>query len=155
MSYAAEGALTFRTEPTGPECIHCGTIAEPVPAFEVYGGVRWARGKWLWVCGNCNARVGCHGKGLRPLGRPANAELRRARMLLHGRRLDPLWKSGKMTRNEVYGRLRKAMGLTTDECHVGEFDLDQTREAWVICTYMCREVGLKVEGWKKAVVPDG
>jgi len=40
---------------------------------------------------------------------------------------DPLWKSGRMSRNEAYRRLAIAMGLHQDKCHIGMFDEQQCR----------------------------
>lgn len=47
--------------------------------------------KPIWVCDVCMGRVGCHPGGNEPLGTPAGPDLRRARMLLHDKMLDPIW----------------------------------------------------------------
>jgi hypothetical protein len=39
--------------------------------------------------------------------------------------LDQLWRSGRMTRSEVYKRLAGESGIPQDECHVGMFDVDR------------------------------
>lgn len=92
----------------------------------------------FWVCPTCGARVGCHPGTKRPLGIPANAELRRARLILHERLLDPLWQNaparlyGKpgRRRNLVYKFLAHRLGLTRDETHTGQFGLELCRLAW-------------------------
>ncbi|WP_449411445.1 zinc-finger-containing protein [Methylobacterium komagatae] len=84
-----------------------------------------------------------------PLGFPADGALREARILLHHRRIDPLWKNApktggytaqsdeelrtirKAARGRVYGFLAERMGLTRDTCHTAMFTLEQCREAWV------------------------
>ena len=38
---------------------------------------------------------------------------------------DQLWKSGKMTRPQSYGWMRKKMKLSTDDAHIGKFDKAQ------------------------------
>ena len=69
-----------------------------------------------------------------PLGTPANAELRRARGMLHNR-LDPLWKAApkkqrRTARRRAYRILRRALGTTAEATHVGMFDLETCRAAW-------------------------
>jgi hypothetical protein len=90
-----------------------------------------------WVCPNCKARVGCHPGTTNPLGSPANAELRRARMMLHNQRLDPLWKNAPLQygnhgrrRALAYKFLAHRMGIRGDDCHTGMFSLEQCRSAW-------------------------
>ncbi|MES2415145.1 MAG: zinc-finger-containing protein [Pseudomonadota bacterium] len=90
--------------------------------------------KKFWNCAPCKAFVGCHpaqtatqngvGDGTVPMGRLANAELRRAKQAAHAA-FDPLWKSGAMHRKAAYKWLSKALGLTSQQTHIGMFDVAQ------------------------------
>jgi hypothetical protein len=84
--------------------------------------------KRFWLCHPCDAYVGCHPGTTRPLGTPANADLRVLRSRVHAA-LDPLWKGGRVRRSEAYERLAVAMGIPGEECHVGMFDEARCRDA--------------------------
>jgi zinc-finger-containing domain len=108
-------------------CHYCGNLPKLLHnSTEIYGQ---NRGK-LWICRACRAWVGCHPHRERPLGRLANAELRRIRMSAHAC-FDPLWKA-KAARDRIsYGQARdlgykwlaSEMGLTRRQCHIGHFDI--------------------------------
>jgi ssDNA-binding Zn-finger/Zn-ribbon topoisomerase 1 len=68
----------------------------------------------------CRATHGAHPDG-RPLGTPANAATKAARIRAHAA-FDVLWKGGAMKRNEAYYQLSKALGITRAECHIANFD---------------------------------
>ena len=61
-----------------------------------------------------------------PLGRLANAELRRAKSAAHAA-FDPLWKSKRMKRRDAYGWLARELGISRDNCHIGMFDIAACR----------------------------
>jgi len=61
---------------------------------------------WLCVCGNY---VGCHKDSKCPLGSIPFPSLRDARQLVHAA-LDPLWKSGPYSRNQLYKKLSRILG---------------------------------------------
>lgn len=66
----------------------------------------------FWKCDTCGNYVGCHHKTrtrTNPLGNIPTAELRKARNKIH-EILDPIWKSGKMKRVEVYAALTDKLG---------------------------------------------
>jgi hypothetical protein len=131
-----------------PVCAHCGQPAVKATGEEIYGERSQYRFDPFWACWNCGAWVGSHPNG-RAMGRPANAELRRARHLLH-ERFDPIWQAAvghykiasKMertivlntARHRTYLYLADLMGMTRDECHIAVFDLEQCREAWRLIT---------------------
>lgn len=71
----------------------------------------------------CNATHGAHESG-EPLGIPANAETKVARIKAHDA-FDLLWKSGAMTRKDAYRLMRELMGMTAEECHIGRFSKDE------------------------------
>lgn len=85
-----------------------------------------------WVCRWCQAWVGCHEGSIKPMGYPADRPTRMARMMLHTRRLDPLWRDHGYTRNEIYFRLQQGMKLKPRQAHVGKFTREQCQQAWEI-----------------------
>lgn len=85
-------------------------------------------GKRFWKCDPCNAYVGCHPGTIKPLGRLANADLRRAKQCVHVL-LDPMWKSKQMSRHEAYKWLADALGISAANCHIGMFDIVQCEAA--------------------------
>lgn len=82
----------------------------------------------------CDAYVGCHvGSDWKPLGRLANAALRKLKIQAHTA-FDPLWKTGSMTRTQAYAWLADQMRLQVRETHIGYFDNEQCREVIKICS---------------------
>ncbi len=71
----------------------------------------------------CDGTHGAHSDG-RPLGVPADAATRQARVRAHAA-FDTLWKGGAMSRTEAYEWLRGAMGLSRAEAHIGSFTKEQ------------------------------
>lgn len=67
--------------------------------------------KRVWQCPNCKNFVGVHegSKNNKPLGVIATMEIKQLRMAIH-RRLDKLWKSGRMTRGECYAYMSRKLG---------------------------------------------
>jgi hypothetical protein len=113
-----------------PECPYCTLPAELAPDTAVYGR---SYGGNIWLCRKCGAYVGCHkgGSGDKPLGRLADAELRKLKMQCHAL-FDPLWRdvvklkgwSRHKARNSSYGWLAGQMNIPREECHIGMFDAE-------------------------------
>ncbi|GJE26268.1 zinc-finger-containing protein [Methylobacterium organophilum] len=131
-----------------PTC-SCGATARLTSGAEIYPNRPDLADTPIWACPTCeDTYCGCHPGTEEPLGTPADASLREARMLLHRRRVDPLWKDAhkleaygdldaadvkavqRAARVRVYRFLAARMGLTEEQCHVGMFTLEQCREAW-------------------------
>lgn len=110
------------------KCDYCHRDAKRVTGKEIYPHRPELFGKQFWRCVPCGAYVGCHPGTANPLGRLANAELRREKQSVH-RILDPLWKSGKMKRNEAYALLAKGLNIAPQNCHVGMFDVHTCQAA--------------------------
>lgn len=72
-------------------CDYCGHKAALVDDSEIYGR---SFGHTAYLCRNCGAYVGCHGRTDKPLGRLADATLRKWKMAAHAS-FDPLWKPGR------------------------------------------------------------
>lgn len=88
----------------------------------------------FWMCEPCGAYVGTHKNNSNtPLGRLANAELRRLKVLAH-EAFDPLWKKGNMSRTSAYIWLSMKLKIDKEECHIGMFDEKICKKVIEICT---------------------
>jgi hypothetical protein len=121
----------------------CGREAELVGGDIIYPHRPDLFEKNFWLCKPCDAYVGCHppvdakgkggqGDGTVPLGRLANAELRRWKSNVH-QLFDPIWKSGKKSRGGAYKWLAEELGIEIDECHIGIFDIETCKRAIAVC----------------------
>lgn len=113
-------------------CPYCNNNANLVTGEEVYPHRNDLYDKYFWLCKNCNAYVGCHPGSTNPLGRLANAELRKFKSAVH-RVFDPIWKSKKKKRKEAYKWLSEKLNITFSECHIGMFDVDTCKKAIKVC----------------------
>jgi hypothetical protein len=97
----------------------------------------------VWQCisyPTCDAYVGCHKNTEIPLGRLANADLRRAKNAAH-RIFDDLWRrkirreqcSKTSARASAYKWLSAQMGTPPEFTHIGMFDIEQCRRVVQIC----------------------
>jgi hypothetical protein len=112
-------------------CPYCDQTAELVAGAALYPDIPSLHDKKFYSCAPCGAHVGCHDGTTTPLGRLADAELRRAKMNAHAA-FDPLWRSRQMTRKAAYSRLAKELGIERDKCHIGMFDLETCRRVAAI-----------------------
>ena len=110
-------------------CDYCGKPARLVDSAIVYGKSYGP----IWYCEGCKAWVGCHRDTTKPLGRLANAELRKMKRIAHAM-FDPIWR-GKtaFTRRAAYEWLAEEMGLPVEETHIGMFDVEQCEKCIEIC----------------------
>ena len=102
-------------------CPYCSAPAKLVTGEIIYPHRADLAPLMLWACKDCDAYVGCHKTTTTPLGRLANASLRRAKSNAHCA-FDPLWKSGKMNRRAAYQWLADELGIPFKKTHIGEFD---------------------------------
>ena len=103
-------------------CDYCGKPARCVDSAIVYEGRSYGP---IWYCKECQAWVGCHRGTNKPLGRLANAELRRMKRLAHAS-FDKLWRGkSAFTRRAAYEWLAEEMGLPVEQTHIGMFDVEQ------------------------------
>lgn len=111
-----------------PVCPYCSNLSVYLPSKRIYR------------CDPCDAQVGVHKHNNQPLGTLANAELRAARKKAHSY-FDPLWRckmqrysfTVSQARKPAYEWLAVQMGLSFDECHIGEFDIEQCNQVMRIC----------------------
>lgn len=137
-------------------CQHCREECRDRLGADIYPDRPDLALKVIWECVFCGARVGTHEEGPhkgQALGTAANAELRKARMLLHGL-LDPIWVNAhqdypdahrqtgperikamaiikRTARKRVYEFLSERMGLAFEDTHVAMFSIEECRAAWV------------------------
>lgn len=124
-------------------CPYCSKPAVFKPSSaHVYHGRDYGP---IYECAPCEAWVGCHDGTDAPLGRLADAELRKAKMAVHAA-FDPIWKARYerkhavdpkykkgMARGGRYKRLAELMGIPREECHIGMFDLTRCAAAVMVC----------------------
>src|SRR5206468_10729013 len=122
--------MQMKGRPLTPMSPYCHQWSELVDSKEIYRGKSYG---WVYLCRPCNAYVGCHRGTTRPLGKLANAELRRARNEAHDA-FDPIWQFGPLKRAEAYAWLAEQLGIARDATHIGEFDLEQCRRVIEVCS---------------------
>ena len=106
-------------------CDYCGHLAKYVDSEVIY---KKSYGM-IYLCSPCDAYVGTHKRTDTPLGRLANAELRKWKKLAHAY-FDPIWQHGrfKKRRGDAYKWLSEQMKLPVSETHIGMFDVEQCRQ---------------------------
>ena len=86
----------------------------------------------FWKCDACGNYVGCHHKTkerTKPLGNIPTPQLRNARKHIHAI-LDPIWKSGKIGRSELYRSITDELGY---QFHTAELKtVEEARRVWKI-----------------------
>lgn len=89
------------------------------------------KGLPFWKCDACGNFVGCHHKTenrTNPLGCIPTREIKEARQHIH-RILDPLWKSGRYGRRELYSMIAHVLGVA--EYHTAEIrSVDEARRVY-------------------------
>jgi hypothetical protein len=113
-------------------CCGCGEKVEArlTSGMEIYPHRPDLANLPFWKCDGCGNYVGCHHKTknpTQPLGNIPTPELRNARQHIH-RILDPLWKSGRFKRNDIYAKLSDHMGF---EYHTAQLrSLEEARKVY-------------------------
>lgn len=122
-----------------PTCPYCGQPAEKTTGAVVYPHLRRLAGKVMYRCQPCKAWVGCHDGTDKPLGRLANADLRKAKQDAHAA-FDPIWEelafsgmSRSRARTQAYAWLAEALGIAVRDCHIGLFDEETCRRVVAAC----------------------
>jgi len=95
-------------------CPNCGR--KLVLRHSKYGFFYGCRG---WP--ECDVLIGCHGNTTEPLGIPAEAATRQARIRAHSV-FDLLWKDKWMTRTEAYAWLAQALDCPVEQAHIGHLN---------------------------------
>lgn len=127
-------------------CPYCDEFSKVVGGDAIYPGRLDLALLKFHRCDPCDAHVGCHkpgayvyvdGRRIRsdgtlPMGRLADAELRRAKMRAHDA-FDPIWRDGGTPRHAAYLWLANVMGLSIDATHIGDFTPEQCRRVVEVC----------------------
>lgn len=116
-------------------CRYCGGKITLTDARTVYGDAVQRLGlesEKIYLCQNCNARVGCHRSTTRPLGNVANEVLRLKRMETHNI-FDAFWRCRGMTRTGAYKWLAQKMELPEKHTHIGSFEMDACEQVITLC----------------------
>lgn len=114
-------------------CHYCNKEAEKVTGSVMYPHREDLSHLIFWRCVPCKAHVGTHKQtdGI-PLGKLANEADRMARRLAHSR-FDLLWRVKKMPRSLAYQLLSAHMGMTREQCHIGNFTKEQCDKVERFC----------------------
>lgn len=115
-------------------CPYCVSRPERVGGDVIYPHRPDLYGRRFYLCRPCDAYVGCHPGTTEPLGRLANAELRKARQKAHAA-FDPMWKGGGQKRKEAYSWLASRIGVDVKDCHIGMFDVETCRRVVEVVGY--------------------
>lgn len=96
--------------------IYCCNCRKEVEAQLVKGHVIYPHRpdlykKYHYLCPLCGGYVGCHKGTTRPLGCIPTEAIKIARKKLHAK-MDPLWKSGLISRGKLYALISKELGYT-------------------------------------------
>lgn len=86
----------------------------------------------FWRCDSCGNFVGCHHKTknkTNPLGCIPTPEIKKARQLIHSI-LDPLWKSGKISRSGIYSKISERVGKSYHTAQIRS--IEEAREIYKI-----------------------
>lgn len=167
MTAAAPGKPAF--VPPVVQCPYCRKPAKFHLTSEViYHGRDYGP---VFACMPCQAWVGAHRDSLLPMGRLANAPLRRLKQDAH-RAFDPLWRDlraaypeydsytsertsrvpnhlKQIARSMAYQWLSAHLGIPQDLCHIGMFDEEQCGR----CVYVIQKHQANsgtVRTWAKA-----
>lgn len=115
-----------------PVCLYCDKKSELVGGDIIYPHRPDLAHKKFYFCKPCDAYVGCHGGGTKPLGRLANRELRKLKSQAHSF-FDPIWKQRKMTRADAYKWLSEKLDIPIEQTHIGMFDVDLCKKTIENC----------------------
>lgn len=123
-----------------PVCHYCGKLSVLATGKDIYPHRKDLYSLTFFQCKSCDSYVGTHkGTNNIPLGRLANAELRKAKSYAHIH-FDQLWKSKKMKRGDAYKWLADSLGIIADDCHIGMFDVETCKRVAFISMKKMREL---------------
>jgi ssDNA-binding Zn-finger/Zn-ribbon topoisomerase 1 len=119
--------------------VPCGECGAPMALRDGAYGRFWGCSRWP----ACNGVHGAHPSGA-PLGVPANAETRLARIGAHTA-FDRVWQSGSMSRRGAYRWMQKVLRLSSTEAHIGRLTLAQCRALERAVETLFRRIGTPSE----------
>ena len=107
-------------------CPYCNHDVVLTSNKELYGR-EYGNGK-CYLCRNCKASVGTHPGGKKPLGILATKEMKVLKKCCHDL-FDPIWKSKKIGRGELYQKLADKLQIEKSDCHFGHFETTRLLQA--------------------------
>lgn len=110
----------WRDPPSRCDC--CGEATVTLTSNSAIYGREYGDWPYVYLCLLCGASVGTHPHSVYPLGLMADKETRALRTALHAI-IDPAWKSGRVSRSELYRMMADALGLP--RFHVGDLSREQ------------------------------
>lgn len=113
-------------------CQYCKCEANLVTGEEIYPRRKDLHALKFYKCSPCKAYVGVHLNSGKPKGSLAKADLRFARMKAH-KSFDVFWRDHGLKRSSCYYSLAKALHLTSKECHIAKFNIQQCAEVVSVC----------------------
>lgn len=113
-------------------CCGCGrdVKARLTDGAEVYPHRPDLRALPFWKCDDCGNFVGCHHKTrerIKPLGVIATQAIKDARVKIHAL-IDPVWKSGRMQRGALYGKISSQIGKPYHSAEIRS--IEEAREVY-------------------------
>lgn len=126
--------MNAKPDITPPTCPYCGQASKLVDGDVIYPRRNDLYQQKFWLCAPCDAFVGTHKNSPRyaPLGRLANAGLRKAKQQAHAA-FDPIWRNGDMVRQDAYGWLAEVLDIPVAQCHIGMFDESGCQRVVDVC----------------------
>jgi hypothetical protein len=109
----------------GARC-SCGRSTRKTFGTEIYPHRRDLAQKQYYIC-FCGNYTGCHQGTWIPLGIPADASTRMARVEAH-EAFNRLYINGLCTKTDAYTWLAEHFKLPKRRAHIGHFDIDMCRE---------------------------
>jgi len=108
--------------------------------------------RYIYVCHDCRATVGCHPNTEIPLGRMCDGITAKLRMLAHVE-FDKLWRSGLMPRKKAYAWLSRMLGVEFEQCHLSQLSKDQLKDVITLSAdYMAANYAVLVRRKEKSDV---
>lgn len=108
--------------------------------------------RYIWVCHDCRATVGCHPNTEIPLGRMCDGITAKLRLLAHNE-FDKLWRSGLMQRKKAYAWLSRMLSIEFEQCHLSQLSKDQLKDVITLSAdYMADNYAVLVRRKEKADV---
>lgn len=148
------------TPPASIPCPYCERQARQVDGRSIYPHRPDLHAKRFYLCRPCDAYCGTHPDG-RPMGFPADRQLRKARNYVHAL-FDPLWekvaeaydgednrKLRGVARSRAYRWLAERLAIEPAACHVTMFDLERCRQAYRILRDE-RPTAATIRAWAQA-----
>ncbi|MDO6448113.1 zinc-finger-containing protein [Oceanobacillus profundus] len=109
-------------------CPYCNHEVVLTSNKELYGR-EYGNGR-CYLCRKCKASVGVHSgkKGKTPLGILATHEMKVLKKCCHDL-FDPIWKSKRISRINLYRSLATRLEIEIKDCHFGHFETTRLLQA--------------------------